>query len=896
VTANVANALPAAQFAVSPRWPAPGDTVTFDGRYSHDSDGQVVRYRWVVSNGVTQTTGAVAKTVFRAAATYTVALTAVDDRGDSTTTTLSLPVGTSGVPVGAVDAAQSDLALSTGTVTGGASVTATVTARTAAGAVISGVPVALSTTGRRVSVSPATGTTNGIGVWTTSVASPLAQSVVVRAVADFTALVDTVPVTVTASPVSAASAVRLTQSTLVSLADSALVEVSVRDTAGNPVSGAFVTISGSPGGIVASNEGTTDVNGRRVVTVRSTACSTTHTLAVVAGGVSLSAQPTLVQAATGGTYGQCGAVLWLDASDAGTITTEAGSRVTQWRDKSGQLNHANAASGSVARPVYSAQIYNGRPAIVFAGGSNTTLTPEHLTLLSYPGATQSAMTYFVVYRRTVNNSCDRLFDFGSSANVYVFLTGGCGVNMRYAITTTGLGGQTSIAGGATPINTAFQHTIIHSASGVMRRNGAQVGTIGSLLSPSAVGQTTNNWLGRSQQTGDGYYTGEYAELVAFPRALTTPEVASVERALMVKWGIGTLAITAGTAQSAAAGTSPSVAPQLRITDEAGAGLPGATVVWQVTSGGGRLSGATTLTTTTDASGFASLPAGAWVLDHGTNGLTAWYNTTAGSGQSVVFTATGTLASGLTVRYDANNAATLFRASSCTGTLAAPGDSVGCWMNTVNGTKHVTQSTAAARPTVAATFGTSGRPSLRFVLTRENFLQTTATGIDSLANGPRTIIAAALGDKDEDTSVNHGGSIVIFPGYHSGLHFFGDGNLRSLVGAQYTSPSNNLWAEVDYDDRGDPMIGSQVVIVSGGSTFSQVRINGGSPVVVGASGTPTMYGNLMRIGQGNVAPTTNYRWRLDGRIAEILIFNRDLSPAERLQAERYLGWKWGVTVP
>ena len=896
VTPDVANVVPASQFAVSPRWPAPGDTVTFDGQYSHDSDGQVVRYRWVISNGVTQSTGAVARTVFRTAGTYTVSLTAVDDRGDSTTTTLSLPVSASGVPTGAVDATQSDLTLSAGSVTGGASVTATVTARTSAGALLSGVPVAVSSTGRRVGMTPLTGVTNGSGVWTTSVSSPLAQGVIVRAVADFTALVDTVPLTVTPAPAASASAVRLTQSTLTSLTDSALVEVTVRDTAGNPVSGASVTLSGAPAGLVVSNEGTTDANGRRVVTVKSTACGTSHTLTVVAGGVTLSTHPTLLQNALS-VYGLCGATLWLDASDASTITTESGLRVTQWRDKSGSLNHASAASGSTARPTYDATVFNGRPGFVFTGGSSATSTPEHLSLAAYPGAGQAAMTYLAVYRRVATNSCDRLFDFGTGTNAYAAFSPRCS-DQRFVVTTNGFANEVMVSGGTVPLGTTIVSTILHASTSAVRSNAKVVGTVVTTPTPSAIGAATNNWIGRHQSAAQGYFTGHVSELIAFPRTLTLAEYAAAERALMLKWGIGTMSIDAGDAQSAVAGTSPAIAPRIRIVDRDDMGIQGATVVWQVTAGGGRVSGGTTLTTTTDASGYTSVPSGAWVLDYGTNTLTAWYNTTAGSGQSLVFTGTGTLPSGLAVRYDANNASTLYRASTCTGTLAAPGDSVGCWMNTVNGTKHVTQSTAAARPTVASTFGTSGRPAVQFVLTRENYLETTATGIDSLAHRARTIVTAALAHSTEDNNTNAGGAIVIFPGWHSGMNFYGYPAPNELATQQWMQAASGtlLWSSNSYTTSA-PMIGTQVLSTSGGATNNTAYVNGVSLFSANASGTPTpFYPNLMRVGQANVSPTTDYRMRLDGRIAEILIFNRNLGTTERQQAERYLGWKWGVTVP
>ena len=888
-----ANVVPTAQFAVTPRWPAVGDTVTFDARYSHDSDGSVTAYRWAFSNGITNTTGAVTREVFRTAGTYTVTLTTYDDGGDSTSTTLSLPVGPTGTPAGAVSASQSRLTLSASSTTGGTAVTATVTAKTSAGVVISAAPVAIAASGLRVSATPNNGTTNGAGVWTSSLKSGVAQSVVVRAAANFTALTDTALLTVTPAASATVSTVRMTQSSLATLGDSALVEVTVKDTAGNALSGINVGITASPAGVTVSNEGVTDANGRRIITVKSSACATTHTLTISVGGVALGTLSTLQQAAAALTYSLCGAVLWLDASDATSIITESGSRITQWRDKSGYARHANATTGSTARPTYTLTTFNGRPSVTFAGGTSGTSTPEHLALSSYPGAGQSAMTWFVVHKRTVGNSCDRLFDFGSSTTVNVFLTAACATN-RYSITTTGSGGEVTANGGTLTLGATYVNTVVHGSTAILRTNGVLSGTSAAIGSPSVVGAPTNNWLGRSQYPGDPYFGGEIAEVLAFPRTLTALEYAAVEKALMIKWGIGTLTIVQGNSQTATAGTATSVDPQVRITDAAGNGIAGATTTWVVSTGGGRINGAITMTATTDASGYVSVPNATWKLDYGTNVITVWYGSSAGIGQSVTFSATGTLPANLVMQYDADDGGTLYRSSACTGTLAAVGDSVGCWKDNTGNVRHVTQATAANRPTVT-TFGSTGRTAIQFVKTRENYLETTAAGIGSLADGAHTMIAAAKGNTTEDNSTNDAGAIAIFPGYHSGLYFAGYPSVTSFAADIWESIFTLLGLNLGYTAN-TAAVTSQVISQSLLITTNQAVLNGSTSTSTTAIGYPSGYGNLMRIGQANVAPTTSNRWRLDGQVAELMIFSRALNSTERLQVERYMGWKWGITVP
>jgi hypothetical protein len=56
-----------------------------------------------------------------------------------------------------------------------------------------------------------------------------------------------------------------------------------------------------------------------------------------------------------------------------------------------------------------------------------------------------------------------------------------------------------------------------------------------------------------------------------------------------------------------------------------------------------------------------------------------------------------------------------------------------------------------------------------------------------------------------------------------------------------------------------------------------------------SGTNTM--QPISLGRhGTLGPSLN------GMVGEIMIFGSALSAADRLRVERYLGWKWGVTVP
>ena len=104
-----------------------------------------------------------------------------------------------------------------------------------------------------------------------------------------------------------------------------------------------------------------------------------------------------------------------------------------------------------------------------------------------------------------------------------------------------------------------------------------------------------------------------------------------------------LTLIAGASQTALAGAELPVAPRVRLLDQFGNGVGGQSVVWTVTSGGGTLSGAATVST--DASGFANAPS--WTLGRrgGVQELTA-----ANGGISQIFFAAVQTSFGVTLRY------------------------------------------------------------------------------------------------------------------------------------------------------------------------------------------------------------------------------------------------------
>jgi PKD repeat protein len=76
------NALPVAEFSISPAKPTVGETVYFNASLSNDPDGKIVSWSWNFGDGVTAG-GQEASHSYGAAGTFTVTLKVIDNSGGS---------------------------------------------------------------------------------------------------------------------------------------------------------------------------------------------------------------------------------------------------------------------------------------------------------------------------------------------------------------------------------------------------------------------------------------------------------------------------------------------------------------------------------------------------------------------------------------------------------------------------------------------------------------------------------------------------------------------------------------------------------------------------------------------------------------------------------------------
>lgn len=133
---------------------------------------------------------------------------------------------------------------------------------------------------------------------------------------------------------------------------------------------------------------------------------------------------------------------------------------------------------------------------------------------------------------TGGNSWQRIFDFGSSTSNYMFLTPSNATypyTPRFAIITTSNGSEQALQATSSISTNAWHHFVVTLSgnTGTLYIDGAVAATNTSMtLHPSNLGNTANNWIGKSQWS-DPYFKGKIDEFRIYNIALTAAQVTSL---------------------------------------------------------------------------------------------------------------------------------------------------------------------------------------------------------------------------------------------------------------------------------------------------------------------------------------------------------------------------------
>jgi hypothetical protein len=184
---------------------------------------------------------------------------------------------------------------------------------------------------------------------------------------------------------------------------------------------------------------------------------------------------------------------------------------------------------------------NGRAALLTGGASwaagkinNAASLNGSTGYVSCPNNLLNGVTNFTI-AAWVNPATDstwaRVFDFGSNTTTNMFLTPRNGVTggIRFAITTGSFGSEQQLTGSSALPAATWSHVAVtlSNTTGILYVNGVGVATNTSMtLTPSSLGNTTQNWLGRSHYN-DPYFYGRIDDFRIYDRPLSATEVQSL---------------------------------------------------------------------------------------------------------------------------------------------------------------------------------------------------------------------------------------------------------------------------------------------------------------------------------------------------------------------------------
>lgn len=222
--------------------------------------------------------------------------------------------------------------------------------------------------------------------------------------------------------------------------------------------------------------------------------------------------------------------LWLDASDATTITASSGD-VSQWNDKSGLGN--NVSNAGAGKPTTGAATINSKNVIDFnLANSEYLARSDALGLSGNP-----SITIFIVLKTVAAGSGQRFLTIGNGAVA--------GQSIQYATDGSYRYGNGSCIFSNLSTNAELTRWV-KTAGGVYASasepqlwiNTVQKTTASSSASVINIANTNLTIGAGHGGSPASFYSGYVAEIIIYNAILTNDEIASIEDYLNDKWGLG----------------------------------------------------------------------------------------------------------------------------------------------------------------------------------------------------------------------------------------------------------------------------------------------------------------------------------------------------------------------
>ncbi len=213
---------------------------------------------------------------------------------------------------------------------------------------------------------------------------------------------------------------------------------------------------------------------------------------------------------------------WFDASDTTSIA-HVSNGVSQWNDKSGNLNHATQGTANY-RPITNTVTVNGKNALDFDGSE------DHLNMAAaLYSLTAGANTTFTVYKS--DNAGD------ATQRIWVGSNGTGRFQMQLLTTSVGyLHSGTSTSGIVS--KTVARDTNVHCVVGVRSGTSQSIYQDGGTVATNtnATNSTLTSYTISGNNTSGVRFDGKFCEKIIYSRALTTAELNQVGAYLAAKWG------------------------------------------------------------------------------------------------------------------------------------------------------------------------------------------------------------------------------------------------------------------------------------------------------------------------------------------------------------------------
>ena len=191
-------------------------------------------------------------------------------------------------------------------------------------------------------------------------------------------------------------------------------------------------------------------------------------------------------------------------------------------DWSGQGNHGTLMGGAGWIAAYDGY------GVKLDGSDDYVTLPIGPLISSLSSATFTSWVNFA----NAGGAWQRIFDFGSGTGTYIFLCPrtGSGGPLRLAITTGGGGGESLIDSPET-LPSGWHHVaaVIETVGMRLYVDGVVVVSGPTTVIPSDLGETSSNWLGRSQYSADGYLNASLDDFRIYNYALSQDEIAETMR-------------------------------------------------------------------------------------------------------------------------------------------------------------------------------------------------------------------------------------------------------------------------------------------------------------------------------------------------------------------------------